>query len=52
MVMMHMWYKASFKAYSQLMTEKLKKIETANGSVTYKVADVLMKRIWVKNGKL
>ena len=42
-MVMHMWYKASFKAYSELMIEKLKKrIEAANGSVMDKVADALM----------
>ena len=41
-----MWYKASFKAYSELMIEKLKKrIESANGPVMDKVADVLVESI-------
>lgn len=40
-MMMSMWYKASFAAYSQLMVEKLKKrIEAANGPVMDKVADM------------
>jgi hypothetical protein len=39
---MHMWYKASFEAYSQLMVEKLKKrIEATNGPTMDKVADAL-----------
>jgi hypothetical protein len=42
-MVMAMWYKASFKAYSELMIEKLKKrIEAANGPVMDKVADALM----------
>jgi hypothetical protein len=42
MVMM-MWYKASFRAYSELMIEKLKKrIEATNGPVVDKVADAFM----------
>jgi len=45
-MVMHMWYKASFKAYSELMIEKLKKrIEAANGPVMDKVADALMESI-------
>src|SRR5215475_12739625 len=42
-MVMNMWYKASFAAYSQLMIEKLKKrIEAANGPVMDKVADALV----------
>lgn len=45
-MVMHMWYKASFKAYSELMIEKLKKrIDAANGPVMDKVADALMESI-------
>src|SRR6476646_1604878 len=45
-MMMSMWYKASFAAYSQLMIEKLKKrIETANGPVMDKVADALIENM-------
>ena len=45
-MVMHMWYKASFKAYSELMIEKLKKrIEAANGPVMDKAADALMESI-------
>jgi hypothetical protein len=41
--MMAMWYKASFKAHSELMIEKLKKrIEAAHGPVMDKVADAFM----------
>jgi hypothetical protein len=41
-MVMPMWYKASFAAYSQLMIEKLKKrIEAAHGPVMDKVADAL-----------
>ena len=41
-MVMGMWYKASFAAYSELMIEKLKKrIEAANGPVMDKVADAL-----------
>src|SRR5215469_4384094 len=42
-MVMAMWYKASFRAYSELMIEKLKKrIEAANGPVMDKVADAFM----------
>jgi hypothetical protein len=42
-MVMAMWHKATFAAYSQLMAEKLKKrIEAANGPVMDKVADALM----------
>ncbi|MDQ6667178.1 MAG: hypothetical protein M3Y53_03005 [Thermoproteota archaeon] len=42
-MVMEMWHKASFEAYSELMIEKLKKrIEAANGPVMDKVADALM----------
>ena len=42
-MVMVMWHKASFAAYSELMVEKLKKrIEAANGPVMDKVADALM----------
>lgn len=45
-MVMPMWYKASFAAYSQLMTEKLKKrIEAASGPVMDKMADALMESI-------
>ena len=45
-MVMHMWYKASFAAYSQLMIEKLKKrIEAANGPVMDRVADALVESI-------
>ena len=45
-MVMSMWYKASFTAYSQLMVEKLKKrIEAANGPVMDKVADALTESI-------
>jgi len=45
-MMMPMWYKASFAAYSQLMIEKLKKrIEAANGPVMEKIADALVENI-------
>jgi hypothetical protein len=41
-MVMGMWYKASFAAYSELMIEKLKKrIEATNGPVMDKVADAL-----------
>jgi hypothetical protein len=41
-MVMPMWYKASFAAYSQLMIEKLKKrIEAAHGPVMDKVADAI-----------
>ena len=41
-MVMVMWHKASFEAYSELMIEKLKKrIEAANGPVMDKVADAL-----------
>ncbi len=41
-MVMAMWHKASFEAYSELMIEKLKKrIEAANGPVMDKVADAL-----------
>jgi hypothetical protein len=41
-MVMGMWYKASFRAYSELMVEKLKKrIDAANAPVTDKVADAL-----------
>lgn len=41
-MVMPMWYKASFAAYSQLMIEKMKKrIEAAHGPVMDKVADAL-----------
>ena len=41
-MVMVMWHKASFAAYSELMIEKLKRrIEAANGSVIDKVADAL-----------
>jgi len=41
-MVMVMWHKASFEAYSELMVEKLKKrIEAANGPVMDKVADAL-----------
>jgi hypothetical protein len=41
-MVMGMWYKASFAAYSELMIEKLKRrIEAANGPVMDKVADAL-----------
>jgi hypothetical protein len=41
-----MWYKASFRAYFELMVEKLKKrIEAANGPVMDKVADALTESI-------
>ena len=41
-MVMVMWHKASFAAYSELMVEKLKKrIEAANGPVMDKVADAL-----------
>jgi hypothetical protein len=41
-MVMAMWHKASFEAYSELMVEKLKKrIEVANGPVMDKVADAL-----------
>ncbi|MDQ6866005.1 MAG: hypothetical protein M3044_19540 [Thermoproteota archaeon] len=42
-MVMAMWHKATFAAYSELMVEKLKKrIEAANGPVMDKVADALM----------
>ena len=42
-MVMAMWHKASFEAYSELMIEKLKKrIETANGPVMDKIADAVM----------
>jgi hypothetical protein len=42
-MVMAMWHKASFEAYSELMVEKLKKrIEAENGPVMNKVADALM----------
>ena len=45
-MVMGMWYKASFRAYSELMVEKLKKrIEAANGPVMDKVADALTESI-------
>lgn len=45
-MVMAMWYKASFRAYSELMIEKLKKrIETANGAVMDKAADAFMESI-------
>jgi len=45
-MVMSMWYKASFAAYSQLMVEKLKeRIEATNGPVMDKVADVLIESI-------
>ena len=45
-MVMAMWYKASFKAYSELMIEKLKKrIDAANGPVMDKVADVIVESI-------
>jgi len=41
-MVMAMWHKASFEAYSELMVEKLKKrIESANGPTMDKVADAL-----------
>jgi hypothetical protein len=41
-MVMAMWQKASFEAYSELMIEKLKKrIEVANGPIMDKVADAL-----------
>ena len=45
-MVMAMWHKASFAAYSELMVEKLKKrIEAANGPVMDKVADALMENM-------
>lgn len=45
-MIMGMWYKASFAAYSELMIEKLKKrIEAANGPTMDKVADALTESI-------
>ena len=45
-MVMAMWHKASFEAYSELMVEKLKKrIEAANGPVMDKVADALTESI-------
>src|SRR5215470_16544393 len=45
-MVMGMWYKASFRAYSDLMVEKLKKrIEAANGHVMDRVADALVESI-------
>ncbi len=45
-MVMHMWHRASFAAYSELMIEKLKKrIEAANGPTMDKVADALMENI-------
>ena len=45
-MVMGMWYKASFRAYSELMIEKLKKrIEAANGSVMDRVADAIVESI-------
>lgn len=45
-MVMPMWYKAFFAAYSQLMTEKLKKrIEAASGPVLDKMADALIESI-------
>lgn len=42
-MVMAMWHKASFEAYSELMIEKLKKrIEAANGPVMDKIADAIM----------
>ena len=45
-MVMGMWYKASFRAYSDLMVEKLKKrIEAANGPVMDRVADAVVEGI-------
>ena len=45
-MVMGMWYKASFRAYSDLMVEKLKKrIEAANGPVMDRVADAIVEGI-------
>jgi hypothetical protein len=45
-MVMGMWYKTSFRAYSELMIEKLKKrIEAANGPVMDRVADALVESI-------
>jgi hypothetical protein len=45
-MVMAMWHKASFEAYSELMVEKLKKrIEAANAPVMDKVADALTESI-------
>jgi hypothetical protein len=42
-MVMAMWHKASFAAYSEVMIEKLKKrIEAENGPIMDKVADALM----------
>src|SRR5215831_20927426 len=51
-MVMAMWYKASFRAYSELMIEKLKKrIEAANGPVMDKVADAFMESMG-KDGRV
>lgn len=43
---MPMWYKASYEAYSELMTGKLKKmIEARNGPIMDKMADALMESV-------